>query len=411
VKSSKKRLTSTDRREPNLHLIFESTSEGLDETELAQYIQGVLNDDSIDIDSKAAKIIDWRARHGEPSKYTRNALLYQDILRYYEVQTDRSFKFTELARWLLTRNKEFTEYYQDSRAHISMSNRIAYHRQRIQKCIDNLVSLYVIEKVGMTKAEKNQDIETPLYRFTEDGKFIFTLLRYYDLQESEALRSRKGVEYKRAREELSKKADELVQAIDAVLTIDSRAEPAMPWNDLQKYNSCWIYFARLIIDKMIERKVFLRFVHQLHTMLISGINQNELRGVFDIFLILSRYTSSAGAFLLPGKPSLEWEIWKESFGELDKTTQSLILQHYKLAFEYPHPRMPYYRPYELARFENRNYEDKVVLEISCTNNHLPVPHVMETLEAIKMHINRNWNLPIKCTKCGRDSSIDIMLFE
>jgi hypothetical protein len=105
-----------------------------------------------------------------------NASLYQDILRYANDEKSSSeFKFVELANWLMTKNKEFFNYYSGSKSHIRRSARIENKRQRIQKCIDNLVEWNFLLISEMVQAKKN-DTKTPLYVLTAEGEIMFRLI-------------------------------------------------------------------------------------------------------------------------------------------------------------------------------------------------------------------------------------------
>jgi hypothetical protein len=59
----------------------------------------------------------------------KNALLYQDILKYAREQQHRNngndFRFTDLANWLMRNNLEFLEYYSDSDKHTPPSVKVA----------------------------------------------------------------------------------------------------------------------------------------------------------------------------------------------------------------------------------------------------------------------------------------------
>jgi hypothetical protein len=62
--------------------------------------------------------------------YSQNARLYQSILQYFLVLKDDhsnndSFRFWDLAKWLMEHNQEFVNYYRElSTRNTTMSNRI-----------------------------------------------------------------------------------------------------------------------------------------------------------------------------------------------------------------------------------------------------------------------------------------------
>jgi hypothetical protein len=113
--------------------------------------------------------------------YTKEALLYQNILEFpLKTNTDQ-FKFSELGRWLIKNNKEFRESYDRDRKYSSKTNTtITYavlkKKDRIEKKIKDLIELGALYQSGWTKSEKLKDHEVPLYSLTGDGYFIALLL-------------------------------------------------------------------------------------------------------------------------------------------------------------------------------------------------------------------------------------------
>jgi len=105
-----------------------------------------------------------------------NSSLYRDILEYSNLPIVTSgFRFTELGRWLMKKNKEFINYYSDSNAKTSISTRIANKRQRIQNCIDNLEKWDILLISKMVTAERNET-KTPLYIATPLGKLVWLIV-------------------------------------------------------------------------------------------------------------------------------------------------------------------------------------------------------------------------------------------
>jgi hypothetical protein len=111
--------------------------------------------------------------------YTKDALLYRDIL-YYSIVTQKenaegkySFKERELARWLIDYNQEFVHDYKGS--HKRTSYRIENRLQRIKDKIADLIAMFLIERTETVKAEKiGYDI--PLYGYTKSGYFLAWLI-------------------------------------------------------------------------------------------------------------------------------------------------------------------------------------------------------------------------------------------
>lgn len=116
----------------------------------------------------------------DEKNFTKNAVLYRNILEYlFEGQGHKPFRFTELAKFLMRKNHEFRDYYTDHLRNVTMSSRIANHRQRIQKCLDNLIASRLIVTVGSVRSKKNE-LQTPLYAFSIEGKIAALLSSYYN---------------------------------------------------------------------------------------------------------------------------------------------------------------------------------------------------------------------------------------
>jgi len=112
---------------------------------------------------------------GSNKKVIKNdASLYQDILRYGNKCPD-GFKSTEIGKWLLVNNIEFSDEYSGSRAHVPNSTKLALKRHRIERHLENLVALDLIYKKMLVKSEKNQSY-TPVYVLTETGIFLSEFL-------------------------------------------------------------------------------------------------------------------------------------------------------------------------------------------------------------------------------------------
>jgi hypothetical protein len=109
-----------------------------------------------------------------------NALLYMDILKYAaEKKGNDVFRFTDLAKWLMSRNNEFFNYYKGSKANTSVTTRIALRHDRIQRHIDNLVQLGLLEEKSIIKAEKNR-VDIPTYDFSLSGFLLAWLIKNTD---------------------------------------------------------------------------------------------------------------------------------------------------------------------------------------------------------------------------------------
>ena len=110
---------------------------------------------------------------------TNNALLCHDILRYGRDQKYSSggFRFSDLVNWLMRNNLEFINYYSGYKVKTPYSLRLANNRQRIQKLVDQLITLGLVKIKSLTTAEKNKKEPIEVYDFTIEGRFLSWLIK------------------------------------------------------------------------------------------------------------------------------------------------------------------------------------------------------------------------------------------
>jgi hypothetical protein len=118
----------------------------------------------------------------------------RDILRWYigsvnKGQPIEEFRHRELGYWLLDNHPPFRNQFAGS--HIPKSYRLHSKRTYIQSRLDELIELKLIEEKGTVKAEKNKEVDTPLYSFTQFGKiFAWLLEAKYSIKDEKDSRSR-----------------------------------------------------------------------------------------------------------------------------------------------------------------------------------------------------------------------------
>lgn len=114
--------------------------------------------------------------------FTNNALLYQDILRYGREReyNNEGCRFSDLGNWLIANSLEFSKYYSDSKKRTPLSVRLANNRHRIQKLVDNVVTLGLLKIKSFVEAEKNRREPVELYTFSIEGIFLSWLLKARD---------------------------------------------------------------------------------------------------------------------------------------------------------------------------------------------------------------------------------------
>jgi len=118
---------------------------------------------------------------GIDGSYTRNALLYQDIIRYsikgkYKENDNKSFRSRDLTRWLLEENEEFINYFRDpSTRHFTISNRIENRLDRVKSRMNHLIELNLIEEAGIVKETKGNS-SILIYRYTVNGFLVAQII-------------------------------------------------------------------------------------------------------------------------------------------------------------------------------------------------------------------------------------------
>lgn len=114
--------------------------------------------------------------------YEKNALLTQDILSYhYKVirknGINGSFRFWDLALWLVNNNLEFVTRYRGT--HVRDSYKIENTKQSIHNKLEELIYLDLIRIKGVDKAQKvNTKIKT--YEYTKGGQLLSWLIKGLD---------------------------------------------------------------------------------------------------------------------------------------------------------------------------------------------------------------------------------------
>jgi hypothetical protein len=111
------------------------------------------------------------------SNYTKDALLYQYILRYCikddaATENEIAIRPWELTDWLINHYPEFRDHYHGS--HIKRYSRIENTLPRVKRKLDDLNALFLVEE-SADKARK-LDTRVTIYRCTKSGLFLAWLI-------------------------------------------------------------------------------------------------------------------------------------------------------------------------------------------------------------------------------------------
>ncbi len=115
----------------------------------------------------------------DEGSYTKRALFYQDILRYYFVMKETNmgpFKDRKLIYWLLKNNLELKRFYVDSDSNTSPSTRMENRLERVQRSVQDLINLGLMLEAGTAPDERGGNRPVKLYSFTPKGSLLACLI-------------------------------------------------------------------------------------------------------------------------------------------------------------------------------------------------------------------------------------------
>jgi hypothetical protein len=307
----------------------------------------------------------------EGGAYTRLALLFQDILKYYiHLDHDGSFKVRELANWLLNHNQHWLNHYKDpSTRTTKIDVRVDFIAENIKDKIIHLIKLGVLEEGGTTRADKGR-FDLPFYRYTRDGRLLAWIA-------ASLIRNKR----ERANEEI-------YNIIQSVLKTQPQASYEIFHSKLYERYSEKGVFEQFIIEPLRESI-------NLHSVSTS-VQEFQSKALF-IFRTKDKV-----------KAILHLDLWDETFNEMEPHIQQLLLYKMKVDIE---QRMadsaisP--KTYEEAHFNLRANPDFLALEGYCKNCNLGYPMTTTVREYLE-RINFLPDEPIK-SKCLVCKDISVLV--
>lgn len=323
-------------------------------------------------DSPGIKVIFERDKEGN---YTKDALLYQNILHYSidlekEKEERNSFRVRELARWLMTHNLEFANEFKGTNTR--MSYRIENRLPRIKAKLNSLESVFLIQRVGMTKAKKI-DFDIPLYKFTRSGAFLSWLIEIRNENKDVKMAA----------------TQKLFDMLDRELktSSDSRA-----------------LFLSKFFGKLVDKGTLISGIEYFLNYSIQMLPiQNELF-LEHAFLNLSNIIQ-----WIPFYP----ETFRETITEMDEQTRRLLLMQLKLVCEEVYNTRSSSADWEIVRNKNISDYSKITVPGYCQECHvkaLLVIDIFDHLDAIAS-AGRAYNVAFHfrdCKNCGKKMSIIVL---
>jgi hypothetical protein len=257
--------------------------------------------------------------------YTRNALLYQDILEYFNIheekieqkvesvhQNNKNIKrkidivrlriepeyFTarNLTRWLLKKNLEFTEYYSGLNRYMTNNTKILNRLGTVKDYINDLEELKMLIQTGFEEASKNR-VPTATYQITSFGLIILLLMKCASKDTS-----------KEAKIKLCKTILQLFQQY------------------LLHYNSHICDFMVQLYSKAIQIGLSESMIDLL--LMVIHSNKHTIRKLVDAF------NMALHTHLMNGRTRDYFvNIWMETLKEFPEDVQRIIIYHEKAEIE------------------------------------------------------------------------------
>jgi hypothetical protein len=281
--------------------------------------------------------------------YTQDALLYQDILRYYfsinkTLSENNPFLLRELQNWIVRNNLEIVKYYQGSKSHTSYSNKIHAKEGRINAKFENLVEWKLFHGAGTQKGKKVK-VDVSLYVYSKMGILLTLIIKSMNLEN--IITSGKEKEKVIAMKELEKNTQNIYNLIDSVLEMK------------QNSPSSHIFYSALF-RKCNERGVFHKMVK--HVFNLAHSTSRPVQNMNQLF----EYALDFG-FKEKRERTYFLELWFETIEELNQEVQQLILYQMKLSAERRFEDSLVYndREYEKLRFDSRDNYEIIVVEGVC----------------------------------------------
>ena len=231
------------------------------------------------------------------NRYTKKSLLYQDILSFplsNRVTTELdSFTSWEIAKWLIDKNLEFLNKYNDNRSHTTHSNRIEHVQRRIKRNMQHLIDLKLLRETGTRKQERGTGT-TYVFQFTIYGLITSTLIKTTNPRE---------------REKTMNRMYELLQSLLAI----------------NEESPVTVQFHHRFIEKCRQGNVFDKLVDHMFMLANSGKKLIEINELFKLAMELGFDDREDRKNFL--------RLWNETLQELDSHDGELLLFQMKIEAE------------------------------------------------------------------------------
>jgi hypothetical protein len=343
-----------------INKIFETNSGG-HYTDRALLYQNILEFSKITEKKLDDRVVEKSAADGKKIKFRE---------QHVELQIDPdSFRLRELENWLMENNKQFINYYTDSKSHTPPNVRAANNDQVIRKCVNHLESSQLLQNIEMVKSAKNL-LPTPKYKITHHGVIILYLIKYGSADQKDKLKIR-----------------------HIIIEIIKR--------HLSNYNSYFCDFLSLVYAKSMQKgfgnsiiDLFFRVVHT------DNHNARTLVDVLNIILY---------AHLLDKQTRDHFvNIWIEVINGLEENIKKVIMYHCKADIE---GKIHLFQPpkdWEEMWIKNIQDYSKFVLYGICSSCSQKYPVLVDFYVFQKFcAFQKNPNLKMDCNKCNSKATLQV----
>lgn len=318
--------------------------------------------------------------------YTNEALLYQNILEYHIKANKSSYKFSEMARWLIENNREFCDFYGWNLSvspKTTKSYAVAKKKKRIQDKLDELIQLGLVKVAGKAKAEK-VDTEVKLYENTNEGNLLALIINRLEKNHYA----------------------EIYDLMKKILGPDS--DPVL--KDSSSGDIFLLKFLKVCKEKNVIPAMTDFFVERMKSQKEIDMIDNSSKLLHEL-INLRWFRKGTNSPVLKRFDKFTYsDIWRETYRTLDDECKKLLLARYKSIFETP-SKYPLSFKWELTRYDNSVNERKIVLLGTCSvcgNKHTTI---QDTLEWLDNFFNVKLAVKGTCEYKKRECELNIMPFQ
>lgn len=297
-------------------------------------------------------------------KFTPNSLLRYNILQYYtdvlKPNNESTFLFSELVKWIITRNDEISNYYKGpSTRNIPIRNRIANNWDRIKKRFEELKYLRLIVDSDTQKSFKGKNVQ--LYEYTTPGRLVSLIL------------------YLKALEEGEQKSRTVLEIYIVMRSFFSN-------------QSALSKFGLSILEQLWKKKYFPFYIEVMAISFGSDerIFDDSIRGWSHLDLTKMKMTA---------------------FSQLSEKEKKVFLYFVKTSIENIfYTNSEFSKDFEGTAFSCRGKENKIAVEGFCTNCKLTISHVIKTLDYFHAPAITGTKINGPCPKCKTPNTMQIPIY-